>query len=132
MLNTDEATSIMEDSGIEVIKLPDLANPDKDLVFIGSKVVWGKMFLGMESISQLKKELNSIPHYNLLKRIIMKYQPHMDKVKIDGKVAYAFIFQEVISRGEKLNRLDKILRQLFFLVRIYMTPLMEPFEYNDR
>ena len=90
------------------------------------------MFLGMEAIDPLKECLVSVPHYDLIKRIIIKYCPYMDKVEVEGESVYAFVFPEIRERGDRLKHLDQYLGYIFHLVGIYITPLIEPFEYNYR
>lgn len=136
MLSTKIAQQIMEDSGIEVIKKQDPTDPFRDRVYIGTEIIWDKLILGIRKIDDLREALDSIPHLKTIQAILNKYNPKLEVINVEvhgkKKQAYGIAFKEIMDKNGKVPRLDKYLGFLFYLVQIYMTPLLEPFEYNDR
>ena len=136
MISTDEAAKILEDSGIEVVKKPDPDDIFRDKVFIGTEIIWDKLISGIRSIKELREPLESIPHLKTIQAILNKYNPKLEVINIEvqgmKRQAYGVAFKEIMIKNGRVPRLDKYLGFLFYLMQIYMTPLIEPFEYNDR
>lgn len=136
MLDTQEAEKILQDSGFEVIKTSDESYPAMNNVYLGNKVVWDKLILGMKTIKAMKSHMDQIPHFKWICQILNKYDLKMQILEVDTKAgkrtAYGFKFDRIYENQEKYQRLNKALSAFFYLVSVYMGPLLEPFEANDR
>lgn len=132
MLSTEEATSIMESSGIEVIKIDDEDFPGVYKAYIGCEIVWDKLIMGMKEIPRIKEVIDSIPHFKWIQAILNKYNPCLQVVEVKGKKGYGIKLDPIYENPGKYDRLDRCFGCLFYLVSVYITPLFEPFEANDR
>lgn len=139
MLSTKEAERILEDSGFEVVKTTDTDFPGINKVYLGTEIVWDKLILGMKSVDlpQFQEGLKSIPHFKWIHQILLKENLKMAIIEIETekgpKQAYGFKFDRIYnSPPEKYKRLNKVFSFFFYLVRVYMEPLLEPFEANDK
>lgn len=136
MLDTQEAEKILQDSGFEVIKILNESYPAMNNVYLGNKIVWDKLILGMKSIKAIESYMGQIPHFKWICQILNKYDLKMQILEVNTKAGkqtvYGFKFDRIYENQEKYQRLNKALSAFFYLVSVYMGPLLEPFEANDR
>ena len=126
---TKEAKKKLEDSGFTPVTKPDPTDFSKDLIFIESKVVWAKLFNRIKQDQpNLENGLNSVPHINWIKNIIISRDPIIQPVKIDGRDYYAVVFDEVIKRKDKLRHLDRCLGFVFMIVQTFFANITDGLE----
>lgn len=127
---TEEIKEVLTAAGFTPVTTPDPDNFKKDLIFIQNEVVWAKLFNKIKQDQpDLEKALNSVPHINWIKNIIISRNPILQPVDINGNIAYAVVFKEVIEKREKLQHLDRCLSFVFMIVQVYFQDLTEGLEF---
>ena len=126
---TEEIKEVLTAAGFTPVTTPDPDNFKKDLIFIQNEVVWAKLFNRIKQDQpDLEKALNSVPHINWIKNIIISRNPLLQPVDINGSTAYAVVFKEVIEKREKLQQLDRCLSFVFMIVQVYFQDLTDGLE----
>lgn len=126
---TEEIKEVLTAAGFTPVTTPDPDNFKKDLIFIQNEVVWAKLFNRIKQDQpDLEKALNSVPHINWIKNIIISRNPLLQPVDINGSTAYAVVFKEVIEKREKLQHLDRCLSFVFMIVQVYFQDLTDGLE----
>jgi hypothetical protein len=127
-IDTETGCSWLERLGLTPVVIQDEENPTKNKIYVETKVVWDKLFSSMKEFEQFKEGLNSCPHIKWFERIILSYNPELEIIDYQGKRAYGIRFQPVIDRAYKLERVDKCLHFIFYLVSMFITPILDKFD----
>ena len=129
MITTQRARKLLQDIGLTPMILKDAKEPDKDLVFITDEVVWDKLFTAMTLDLNIFRGLKSIPHYRMIERIVVKYNPKILQTEIEGREAWGVDLESAIGKEnltmDKYPRLDKCFQCLFYLVAMFITPTID-------
>lgn len=129
MIYTEEAKKKLMNIGLTPVVIPDSKNPKKDHIFIEQAVVWDKLFNGIkQDRPDLDEAMQSVPHINWIKRIIIAKNPELQTIEVEGQIFYGIMFKEIMEKAEKVPHLDQCLGFVFTLIQEYMVELISQFE----
>lgn len=129
MIYTNDAVNLLEDMGLTPMIIDSPEDPDKSLFFIEKKVVWGKLFTYIKkNRPDINDYIETVPHYNWVKNIIISRNPELQVIEVDGKEYYGVKFPEIVDRSDKLVNLDKCLSYIFAMISEVLVKELDRFE----
>jgi len=114
-MNEKEARADLEEMGFTVKSI--LGEDGRYALFVEDQIVWSKMFVFIKQHGG-KELLDSIPHLKWMENIILKYNPRMQSMMLEGKPAYGVVFQPIVDKvkaGRPVKRVDRYIGYIFYL-----------------
>ena len=72
--------------------------------------------------------IETVPHFNWIKNIIISRNPELQVVEVEGKEYYGVKFPEIVDRSDKLVNLDKCLGYIFAMISEVLVKELGRFE----